>query len=56
MMRSLVGKLQVLGTMLKNLYTDGEEKIIVVSNFTTTLDLIEKHCKQSKYPYCRLDG
>lgn len=51
-----IGKLHVLGLMLKTLFTDGEEKIIVVSNFTTTLDLIEKHCKRHKYPYCRLDG
>ncbi|POY76237.1 DNA repair and recombination protein RAD54 [Rhodotorula taiwanensis] len=53
---ALSSKLHVLGLMLKTLFTDGEEKIIVVSNFTTTLDLIEKHCKRHKYPYCRLDG
>lgn len=33
-----------------------EEKIVVVSNFTQTLDIIEKTCKKLKYPLCRLDG
>lgn len=42
--------------MLAELRETTEEKIVVVSNFTATLDLIEKHCKCEKYPYCRLDG
>lgn len=42
--------------MLAELRHVGEEKVVVVSNFTTTLDLIETHCKRKKYPYCRLDG
>lgn len=50
------GKLTVLGNMLEELRAVGEEKIVVVSNFTTTLDLIETHCKRHKYPYQRLDG
>lgn len=27
-----------------------------VSNFTSTLDIIEAHCKEEKYSWCRLDG
>ncbi|GAA5928218.1 hypothetical protein JCM3775_000545 [Rhodotorula graminis] len=52
----LSGKLSVLGTMLAELRNRSEEKIVIVSNYTTTLDLIETHCKRKKYPYCRLDG
>jgi SNF2 family DNA or RNA helicase len=32
------------------------EKLIVVSNFTKTLDIIEKYYKFSKYQFIRLDG
>lgn len=42
--------------MLAELWKSGVEKVVVVSNYTSTLDLIETHCKRQKYPYCRLDG
>lgn len=48
--------MQVLGTMLSELRKVNEEKIVIVSNFTQTLEIIEKHCKREKYPFCRLDG
>ena len=50
------GKFSVLGAMLAELWKSGVEKVVVVSNYTSTLDLIETHCKRQKYPYCRLDG
>lgn len=34
----------------------GREKIVVVSNFTSTLDVVEAHCSKSGYTFCRLDG
>ena len=34
----------------------GREKIVVVSNFTSTLDVVEAHCARKGYTYCRLDG
>lgn len=46
----------MLGAMLAELWKSGVEKVVVVSNYTSTLDLIETHCKRQKYPYCRLDG
>ncbi|GAA5989028.1 hypothetical protein JCM10908_006278 [Rhodotorula pacifica] len=52
----LSGKFSVLGAMLADLWKCQIEKIVVVSNFTTTLDIIETHCKRNRYPYCRLDG
>lgn len=45
-----------LGSLLQELRKANDEKIVVVSNFTSTLDIIEKHCKSNKYPFCRLDG
>jgi SNF2 family DNA or RNA helicase len=45
-----------LGSLLQKLREANEEKIVVVSNFTSTLDIIEKHCKGNRYPFCRLDG
>lgn len=32
------------------------ERIVVVSNYTQTLDLIQKLCDQNKWPVLRLDG
>ncbi|KAK4046575.1 helicase [Microbotryomycetes sp. JL201] len=52
---ALSGKLSVLATFLKDL-RKLEEKIVIVSNFTQTLDVVEKFCRQQKYPVCRLDG
>ncbi|KAL8277804.1 hypothetical protein RQP46_009787 [Phenoliferia psychrophenolica] len=53
---NLSGKLLAVGSLLEKLHAGGEEKIVVVSNFTSTLDIIEKHCQKKRYPHCRLDG
>ncbi|GAA5865026.1 hypothetical protein JCM8547_007686 [Rhodosporidiobolus lusitaniae] len=53
---SLSAKLSVLGTLLSELRTTTQEKIVVISNFTQTLDIVEAYCKRKKYPMCRLDG
>ncbi|GAA5972110.1 hypothetical protein JCM11641_002499 [Rhodosporidiobolus odoratus] len=53
---ALSGKLSALGALLQELRDTSEEKIVVISNFTKTLDIIETHCKKNKYPFCRLDG
>ncbi|GAA6045127.1 hypothetical protein NBRC10513_007525 [Rhodotorula toruloides] len=53
---ALSGKFLLLAAMLAELRETTDEKIVVVSNFTATLDLIEAYCKRKKYPYCRLDG
>lgn len=46
----------MIGSLLEELWKGGEEKIVVVSNFTSTLDIIHAHCTSKKYPICRLDG
>jgi DNA repair and recombination protein RAD54B len=50
------GKLQVLCEMLGHLFTHTREKIVVVSNYTQTLDLLERVCSGRGYKCVRLDG
>ncbi|KAL3232184.1 DNA repair and recombination protein RDH54 [Nakaseomyces bracarensis] len=51
------GKLIVLMEILKELQMCcPEEKIVIVSNYTQTLDIIENLMNQEKYSSCRLDG
>lgn len=51
------GKLSVLGCLLHQIHTaDKNEKIVVVSNHTKTLDFIQKLCDHKSYRYLRLDG
>ncbi|WVQ71035.1 hypothetical protein IAR50_000560 [Cryptococcus sp. DSM 104548] len=50
------GKMLVLDKMLHNIHKTTDEKIVVVSNWTSTLDLIQGLCKAKRYPVLRLDG
>ncbi|KAF8520381.1 SNF2 family N-terminal domain-containing protein [Hysterangium stoloniferum] len=53
---SLSGKLTALANMLKYIRKKTEEKCIVVSHYTSTLDIIQCLCEKKKYTYNRLDG
>jgi DNA repair and recombination RAD54-like protein len=51
------GKLFVLYRMMQTMRAMKEgERIVVVSNYTSALDLIEKMCMQNGWPWLRLDG
>ncbi|EDV23259.1 uncharacterized protein TRIADDRAFT_27976, partial [Trichoplax adhaerens] len=51
------GKLAVLSNLLDWIYQNSpKEKVVVVSNFTRTLDVLQKMCKSKNYRYVRLDG
>lgn len=50
------GKMLVLEKLLGALYRDTEEKIVLVSNYTSTLDVLEKLCRNRRYKHLRLDG
>lgn len=51
----LSGKMHVLARLLALLqWTD--DRIVLVSNYTQTLDLFAQLCCERKYPYLRLDG
>lgn len=50
------GKLRVLDQLLHNLRTTTSEKVILVSNYTSTLDLMAILLSSLSYPFLRLDG
>lgn len=51
------GKLAVVSCFLWALASDSrKERVVIVSNFTTTLDMLQKLCECYKYPFLRLDG
>lgn len=50
------GKLTVLERMLARIRQDTNDKIVLISNFTQTLDIIERMCRTRRYGCLRLDG
>lgn len=42
--------------MLREIHATTTEKIVVVSNWTSTLDIIQEMLAQMRYPFLRLDG
>ncbi|CAN6674508.1 DNA repair and recombination protein Rad54p [Trichomonascus vanleenenianus] len=53
---SLSGKFRVLERMLWKIKTESDDKIVLISNFTETLDIIERMCRARRYGTLRLDG
>ncbi|XP_056017684.1 DNA repair and recombination protein RAD54B-like [Ostrea edulis] len=49
------GKLKVLSEILKQICINSE-KIVIVSNHTKTLDILQQFCSNCGYGYLRLDG
>lgn len=50
------GKLAVVSCLLWALSEQGNEKIVLVSNYTSTLDMLATLCDRYNYGYLRLDG
>lgn len=50
------GKMAVLDRMLARIRADTNDKIVLISNYTSTLDLFERMCRSRAYPCLRLDG
>jgi DNA repair and recombination RAD54-like protein len=52
------GKMFVLYRLMKEMRKpgNGNDKIVVISNYTQTLDLIGKLCRENSWGFCRLDG
>lgn len=49
-------KIRVLDSLLHRIYTTTKEKVVIVSNYTTTLDMIECLLTSLSYSFLRLDG
>lgn len=50
------GKFSVLDRMLARIRAETNDKIVLISNYTKTLDLVEKLCRRKRYSALRLDG
>lgn len=50
------GKMAVLDRMLARIRADTNDKIVLISNYTQTLDLFERLCRSRGYGALRLDG
>ena len=49
------GKMIVLDKLLARLREEGS-RVLLFSQMTRTLDILEDYCIWREYPYCRLDG
>ena len=50
------GKMQVLDRMLARIRQDTNDKIVLISNYTSTLDVFDRLCRSRGYGSLRLDG
>ncbi|KAJ3180474.1 helicase [Geranomyces variabilis] len=50
------GKLLVLASLLKIIKETSDEKVVIVSNWTQSLDMISSLCRERQYETLRLDG
>lgn len=59
-MPAISGKMDVLHRLMRAMRQEKDpknrERIVVISIFTQTLDLVEKMCAKEKWPVMRLDG
>ncbi|KAF8821638.1 SWI2/SNF2-containing protein RAD54 [Cardiosporidium cionae] len=52
----LSGKLLLLSRILEYLKRYTNDRVVLISNYTQTLDLFDRLCKENGYPVARLDG
>ncbi|KAI1000134.1 DNA repair protein [Podosphaera aphanis] len=50
------GKMRVLDRMLARIRQDTNDKIVLISNYTQTLDMFDRLCRERQYGSLRLDG
>ncbi|KIY62493.1 hypothetical protein CYLTODRAFT_438881 [Cylindrobasidium torrendii FP15055 ss-10] len=53
---TLSGKLVALSRLLGHVKEKTEEKCVLVSNYTSTLEILEAFCRAKRYSFLRLDG
>ena len=49
------GKLAVLDKLLRNLFQKGH-RVVLFSQFTSVLDILDDYCNMRGWKYCRFDG
>ncbi|EDW76660.1 uncharacterized protein Dwil_GK15573 [Drosophila willistoni] len=52
----LSGKFMLLDFMLATIRANSDDKVVLISNYTQTLDLFEQLARKRKYTFVRLDG
>ncbi len=50
------GKFLLLEKMLEKMKKEGNDKMVLISNYTQTLDLFERMCRDKLWGFFRLDG
>ena len=50
------GKLIILDKLLKKLWSEGKHQVLVFSQMTMVLDILEDYLNFRGYDYCRIDG
>lgn len=50
------GKVAVLDALLALIRSSTDDKIVLISNYTQTLDMFQQLAALRNYPYVRLDG
>lgn len=51
-----LGKLQVVSDLLRVIRSTTTDRVVLVSNYTQTLDLLGEVCTTASYPFLRIDG
>lgn len=50
------GKMIILDKLLKKLSVEGGHQILIFSQMTMVMDILEDYCNYRQYKYCRIDG
>lgn len=53
---SHAGKFLLMDALLRKLRKETDDRIVIVSNYTQTLDLFVQLCSKRRWPYIKLDG
>lgn len=50
------GKLVIMDKILNKLFEEGGHKVLIFSQMTMVLDILEDYCNYRAFKYCRIDG